>query len=188
MALMTGCTGPPNPTADRDRPIGRDAFPDLSPEQLNSVAMMDRVAGLLVDAGFVIDRRDERQGVLTTRPLPSPTLFEPWKRGSWTSASAGASTAGRLQRVVRVQVPPLEGGQNGGGSHVTEPVFVVELSRYQRPGRRVINGGRGALFSSTGMERSGTRAAEYRDYWEPLGRDAPLEGWLKENYEAVSQE
>ena len=41
---------------------------------------------LLVEMGFTLDRKDYRLGVLTTQPLPSAQVVEPWK-GDTTTCS-----------------------------------------------------------------------------------------------------
>ncbi len=70
-------------------------------------ATFDAAVQLLRDYGFTIDRQDYRFGLVTTRPLVSPTIFEPWRT---TNTSAGQMAQGTLnsqRRIVRVAIKPI---------------------------------------------------------------------------------
>ncbi len=59
---------------------------------------------LLVDTGFVLDRKDYRLGILTTQPLPSAQWVEPWKPQQTTFKNALENTVNMQQRSVRISI------------------------------------------------------------------------------------
>ena len=55
---------------------------------------------VLWDYGYRIDRRDHRFGRISTHPLGSPTIAEPWLGQNVTVGRASQSTLQDLQRRV----------------------------------------------------------------------------------------
>jgi hypothetical protein len=64
---------------------------------------------LLAQTGFTLDRHDYRLGVLTTRPLPSAQIVEPWKPQHTDPASALENTVNCQRRYVRITIAPVPG-------------------------------------------------------------------------------
>lgn len=96
VTALLGCRGPaalaPNPFEIDAREYDR---------------VYDASVQVLRDYGFTVDRQDYRFGRVTTGPLGSPTLLEPWKRDNSTLGQAAASTVGDLQRKVTVFIDPV---------------------------------------------------------------------------------
>ena len=66
-----------------------------------SYARVFAAAGLtLRDEGFVLNRQDYRSGVITTRPMLSGTLLEPWEQTNSTMYQAWESTLDAERRTV----------------------------------------------------------------------------------------
>jgi len=71
----------------------------------------DRVYAATIDvlqnAGFTVDQRDYRFGLVGTAPRHSPTMLEPWHSDNTTSDQSSRSTLGHLRRTVQVHLEPL---------------------------------------------------------------------------------
>lgn len=60
----------------------------------------------LRDRGFVIDRQDYRFGRITTRPLQSPTIIEPWRGENTTLYQAQTATLNSQRRLITIRLDP----------------------------------------------------------------------------------
>lgn len=102
-------TAPAAPTAQRamkaeaDKPVVGPTFTGL----LQYDATFDAAVSLLRDYGFTIDRQDYRFGLVTTRPMVSPTIFEPWRTTNTSPAQMAQGTLNSQRRIVRVAIKPV---------------------------------------------------------------------------------
>ena len=123
---LIGCTRPP--VAANPYPI---QLRDYDRTYTAAIAV-------LRDNGFRIDRQDYRFGRLTTIPLGSPTIAEPWHRHNSTTAQAWHSTLSDLQRRVTVFLEPVhrderpeavphEPAEEGLGRSATQELGANEL-------------------------------------------------------------
>ena len=143
---------------------------------------------VLREQGFPIDRQDFRFGVITTKPISSPTILEPWNTSNRTMGLAMESTINEQQRRVRVTLEPQ--GEIGGSAYVESEAessrhhFIMrveaQIERRQQPvgyltrstaGHRVLR-----------MTKKNPHEYAHRgipgSYWQPIGRDPYLEQHL----------
>lgn len=133
MLLLGGCIGkrPKNPAATQpvtnvDPATGTVAY-WLSQPGYATVGWKDftqlwetaeNVARLNM---FQIDRRDYRGGLLTTRPMVSKQLFEPWRKDAGTASDVVEASLGTIRRTIYFQFEEV-----GGGEYRVWPKVVVE--------------------------------------------------------------
>lgn len=182
-----GCAGPklmPNP-----QPVAADAYGDT----------FELARQVLRDEGYRVNRADYRFGQITTHPKGSPTLLEPWHDDNRAADVAWDSTLGQLRRTARVTLEPdaaltpkadEQSSQAAGSAALNSPGVTasgtmylvrveVQLERYQAPQRRMNGSTAGTVFADLSET-----PAELQDrgitgaYWQPLGRDIPLEQHL----------
>ena len=159
---------------------------------------------VLRDYGFRVDRQDYRFGRVTSAPLASPTVFEPWINHNTTATQTAQSTLDFLRRTVtvsmepsaeessesRVQSPELDRAAASPNPELeaqnSEPLsppyhlrVEVLLENQQVPIRRLNGSVSGSRFSS--LTEVPTEWADRNiapAYWQPIGRDAHLEDRL----------
>ena len=185
VSCLTGCLfGRQNPAATQPATAGldpRSAQPDywLSRPAVASVRArsFDRLWDACRDAaeadGFQIDRRDYRQGLLTTLPLVSKAIYEVWRRDVVTPHDLVQSTLGTIRRTIRFTIR-----RTSDGGFIAEPKVVVE--NYSTIERRITSVSQYAyVFSITLADVS--REAEQTglpipaEYWYCIARDPALE-------------
>jgi hypothetical protein len=128
-------------------------------------------------ASFTIDRRDPRDGVMTTRPEVSRQVFEPWRGdiGLFDLDDTAESTLATVRRTVRFDFRKLE-----DGSYEVTPKVVVE--RYSFAERRITSPVR--FNEAFGRPRALSFGDQDSDrnlpdtYWFAVRRDADLERQL----------
>jgi hypothetical protein len=120
-------------------------------------------AKVLQDHGYLLDRIDHRFGVVTTQPIDSPTLLEPWRADNQSADLAWCSTLNAHRRVVRVSVE--------GRTLAVE----VQLEQYQQPGSRVISRFGNSTQQLREMPEEWSARRLEPTYWQPMGRDPLLE-------------
>lgn len=144
-------------------------------------ACFDEAVWVLRDNGFVIDRKDYRFGTITTRPLGSPNLFEPWHAQNTTADQAIESTLSSEQRTVSVtitEMPATDLTSQAGKTGYTIEVNVT-LQRQQAPTRRLAGSAQRNVFSNLAAPpRELADKGISGTYWEPVGRDPYLEARL----------
>lgn len=72
----------------------------LASAEYNAIFLATKDA--LRQHGFKLDRVDYRFGTITTKPLTSPTMLEPWHGGNTTAEQAAESTVNNQRRYVTV--------------------------------------------------------------------------------------
>jgi len=128
----------------------------------------------LRDHGFHVDRQDYRFGRITTRPLDSPTLFEPWRGHNSTSNQTFASTAGHLQRRVNILLD-IATEQADEAEAYTVQVEVL-LERRQLPLRRLTGtASRQRIDSLRAVPTQWQERGITAEYDLAIGRDAEYE-------------
>ncbi len=126
----------------------------------------DRVAR---DRLFDIDRQDYRNGVMTTQPLVSQQLFEPWRRDTPVGGQI-QSTLGTVRRTIRYE---FTRDDNGQAATVTPKVLI---ERQSLPDRRIT----GSVHYRAAIAGTPAQVDDDGDnlptvYWYPIARDADLE-------------
>jgi hypothetical protein len=128
--------------------------------------------------GFRIEREERvRQvgdvlveGRIETFPVDSPTLLEPWRRGSPAGYERLESTLQSIRRRASLRVIPT------GGGFLIEAVVVKELEDVNRPEQATVGE---ATFRHDGSlvrpEETAESGGPVTLGWIPLGRDLVLE-------------
>jgi len=124
---------------------------------------------------FIIDRADDRQGVMVTRPMVSKQIFEPWRSDAGTFDEALQSTLQTVRRIVRIEVQ-----RSDGGLYTATPKVLVE--RLSLIGQRVTSVAESHnVFSPIGPESTYQTTAGTTvpvRYWYAIGRDQAMERQL----------
>lgn len=155
--------------------------------------MFQASVDVLREYGFRVNRQDRRFGRVTTHPLNSPTIFEPWRAYNTTAEQMWQSTFTNMQRTVTVFIEPKSPDSKPDGAGETQrPTrnskpeieayslrVEVLLENHQLPTRRMIPAQGGRMFSSLSEvpQRWQGRGIE-SSYWLPIGRDPYLEDRL----------
>jgi hypothetical protein len=128
------------------------------------------------DYGFKIDRVDYRTGILTTEPLVSAQIWEPWRPDIQSFGAVQGSTAATIRRTIR-----WEFRRNDDGTFEVSPKVLVERQTVQE--RRITNVAlyRGAYTKEDPRDiPRGTKESDEGftippKYWYSIGRDPKLE-------------
>jgi len=133
------------------------------------------------DDGFAIDRRDYREGVLTSLPLVSKAAYEIWRNDVQTAHDLDQSTVGTVRRTIRFDIRRL-----ADGSFQASPRVLVE--RYCMIERRVTSVSQYQdIFSirllDVNRENEEAGMAIPAEYWYPIARDYTLEHQLAKSVE-----
>ena len=187
VALVAGCASSSQSLVDeRPSTVPSDVYPASRPTTIPANmpsasstdfnALWKACEKSLVARNFRIDRRDYRSGVLTTYPLISKQIFEPWRTDTLGAKAVAESTLATIRRTVRIEFALDE----AEGTYTATPF--VDIERYTNAGRRI---------TSTAMYRSAYRRTEARGsreadqgltmpsrYWYSLGNDPTLEAAL----------
>ncbi|MGA2233336.1 MAG: hypothetical protein ABSH22_20730 [Tepidisphaeraceae bacterium] len=124
---------------------------------------------------FTLDRQDYREGELTTQPLISKQIFEPWRPDTGDFYSAMQNTLQTIRRTIAFEFEKIPGGYT-----VTPKVLVERL--YMRPNR--ITNPTQAPGSFTAGEPTGVlggNAENATPYWYAIGRDLAMESQLAQS-------
>jgi hypothetical protein len=114
------------------------------------------------DDGFIIDRTDYREGILTTAPLISKQFYEFWRNDVVDAKGLTQSSFGTIRRTARFDVRRLE-----DGSYQATPKVVVER------------------FSS--VEKRITSVAQYREIFSLNQADLQLSSEEQDNAQIPPQ-
>jgi hypothetical protein len=127
----------------------------------------------LIADGFLIDRTDYRDGVMTTVPLVSKQFYEVWRSDVVTLHDLAQSSLGTMRRTVRIDIRRLPDGQ-----FRASPKVVVD--RFSLLAKRITSV---AQYRSVfALTTSDLRLSTEEDgpnvvaqYWYPTARDFSLE-------------
>lgn len=105
-------------------------------------AVFDAARDVLRDEGFILERVDAAEGVITTRVKTTAGVFTPWDREQSTAGQEVEDLMQRQQRVVRVTFvgaaeQPGEGGDGVGPKRFDRMRVEVVVQRVQIPGRKL---------------------------------------------------
>lgn len=145
------------------------------------------------DAGFTPDRRDFRNGVMTTKPLVSQQIFEPWRHDTATAYALAQSSLQTVRRTVRFDVDRKE-----DGTYELTPKVLVE--RYSFAEHRITSAEQyREIFALTREEAYRRRDLQENptqevspipppDYWYAIGRDPDMErrlaDWVRDRLQS----
>jgi hypothetical protein len=146
-----------------------------------SAASFDELWNACRDAvqadGFLVDRTDYREGILTTMPLVSKQFYEFWRNDVGDLHGLTQSSLGTMRRTVRFDIRRLD-----DGSYQATPRAVVE--RFTSVEKRITSVAQyREVFALTQQDLQ--LSAEEQDqpqiapqYWYAVGRDNALERQL----------
>ncbi|MCC7145136.1 MAG: hypothetical protein IT443_01685 [Phycisphaeraceae bacterium] len=108
LAALGGCA---SKAVHPDNPLTIDA---------REYSRVYEASGLVLrDMGFSLDRQDFRFGRLSTFPLGSPTIGEPWRRQNSTLSQSVQSTLNTERRRVEIMIDPPAPGSDPESSPAT---------------------------------------------------------------------
>jgi len=188
MFLLTGCMlRPVNPNA----PIATDIDPKsalndywykkpavVSVEAAHIEPLWNAAVEATKERSFIIDRRDFREGWLSTQPLVSKQPFEFWRGDVVSPVAELQCTLSTMRRTVRFHFT-----RTTDGKYICEPKVVVE--RYAMPERRItaVDQYLEAFTTLHAAEDATTEEGQAIrvEYWYADGRDYDLERVLAES-------
>ena len=188
MFLLTGCMlRPVNPNA----PIATDIDPKsalndywfkkpavVSVEATRIEPLWNAAVDAAKERSFIIDRRDYREGWLSTQPLVSKQPFEFWRGDVVSPVAELQCTLSTMRRTVRFHFT-----RTADGKYICEPKVVVE--RYAMPERRItaVDQYLEAFTTEHAAEDTTTEEGQALrvEYWYADGRDYDLERVLAES-------
>ena len=123
--------------------------------------------------GFLIDRRDYREGVMTTLPLLSKQVYEFWRGDVVTPHDLAQSSLGMMRRTVRFDITRLP-----DGSFEASPKVLVERDSLIE--RRITSVDQyqnvfAVQVQDVARETQISGQDVPAEYWYPVGRDRDLE-------------
>jgi hypothetical protein len=128
--------------------------------------------------GFIIDRTDYRQGILTTRPLVSKQIFEVWRRDVATIGDQVESTLATKRRIIRFEISR----ESDDETFRCVPKVLVE--HYAAADRRVTSIERYreafSIETAQGSKERDMGIDIPPEYWYTTGRDEAMEKQLAE--------
>lgn len=188
MFMLAGCMlRPVNPNA----PIATDIDPKsalndywfkkpavVSVEATHIEALWNAAADAAKERSFIIDRRDYREGWLSTQPLVSKQPFEFWRGDVVSPVAELQCTLSTMRRTIRFHFTGT-----ADGKYICEPKVVVE--RYAMPERRItaVDQYLEAFTTLHAAEDTATEEGQTLrvEYWYADGRDYDLERVLAES-------
>jgi hypothetical protein len=127
--------------------------------------------------GFKPDRLDYREGLLTTQPLVSKQIFEPWRRDVVTIGDQIESTLATTRRIIHFEI-------SKDADHQFRCVPKVLVEHYAAAERRItaIQRYREAysIENAQGSKERDRGIDIPPEYWYTIGRDAAMEKQLAE--------
>jgi hypothetical protein len=127
---------------------------------------------------FTLDREQYREGLLTSEPLISKQIFEPWRQDVLSVHDQIESSLATIRRTVHFEVLRLP-----DGTYQATPKVLIE--RYASAERRLTTitqyhqAFSGPRTFNDAPDQSGEPVAA--DYWYPLRRDTDLEKLMAES-------
>ena len=147
---------------------------------------------VLKRSGFALDRQDRRDGVITTRAMPSAQIFEFWRRDAATLFHREENTVQTILRAVKVSIHPVAGTDEFGfkievlmARSDRKPPHLTSSSQFQK--KTTTEFPETISFSDLRYDEASPTdqtPVDRRDPWRdvsiraqlvPLGRDSDLE-------------
>jgi hypothetical protein len=132
--------------------------------------LWDACANTVHNYLFPLDQEDYREGVMTSWPVISKQVFEPWRRDAGTHHEVWQSTLDTIRRTIRFDFVRDE-----DGTFVARPKVLVErLSQLQR---RITSASEYTLvFTAPGANMTTDQGVIVpARYWYAIGRDEAME-------------
>lgn len=145
----------------------------------NFDALWDACRDAMQSDGFLVDRRDYREGLMTSFPLTSKQAYEFWRGDVVTAHDLAQSTLGLLRRTVRITFKRLP----DGSFEATPKVLVERDSLIERRITSVDQYQNAFSIQAQDVaretEKSGTDIPA--EYWYTIDRDTALEKQLAQS-------
>jgi len=127
---------------------------------------------------FDLDREDYREGLLTTVPMISKQLQEPWRRDAGTDYEAMKDSLQTIRRTLRFEIQRDE-----SGTYRAVPKVLMEVQSVLEHRLTSVTQYRAAF---TGPRISSLYTTDVVNvvpgrYWTPIGRDFPMERQVAAN-------
>ncbi len=178
----TGCestNAPPTtrPATDVDYHEGQSNFWYAKPGRANATcgnydALWQNSMRVAHADGFFIDREEYRDGLLTTKPLISAQIFEPWRNDVGDLRGAVQSTIATVRRTIHFDIRKLPDGR-----YSVVPKVLIE--RHSLAERRItsVTEYLDVFAVDRPLDQPYTEegVALVPDYWYAVGRDYALE-------------
>ena len=122
--------------------------------------------------GYQLDREDYRTGLLTTVPMISKNIQEPWRKDAGTIYEQWQDTLQTIRRTLRFEIKRDE-----SGAYAAVPKVLIERQTVLERRLTSVTQYRGA-FSGPRISSLYTTDVVNRvpnKYWTPIGRDEPME-------------
>jgi hypothetical protein len=180
--LMVGCSSSNTPPATQpatsiDYHEGQSSYWYAKPavakvECSNYDALWDNAQKVMHASGFDIDRTEYRNGLLTTKPMVSAQVFEPWRRDVGDFHGVVQSSISTVRRTIRFDVRRLS-----DGSFAATPKVLIE--RHALAERRItsVTEYLDVFATNRPLDQEYTEEGVLLvpDYWYAIGRDSAME-------------
>ncbi len=166
-AFSAGCFEPPQNLG----PVQADVIVE---DDTDFEALWEMTLRVLNRAKFTPDRRDRREGVITTKPITCQQWFEFWRHDAMGPYQWLESSMHTIQRLAVVRIVPKP---DPGRYRVS---VRVDVFRYSAPERQVTTpSGALLMYSEKFPTESGEMIVPQEVlHWVRLGRDPHMEGAL----------
>ena len=124
---------------------------------------------------FRLDREDYRLGLLTTRPMISKQILEPWRHDGGTLHGVLESSLATIRRSIRFEIE-----RRDDGTFSMVPKVLVERETILERRITSSNQYRNAFSGPAAGSRTATDLEDEVPviYWTPIGRDPEMEKHL----------
>ena len=127
---------------------------------------------------FQLDRQDYRLGLLTTKPMVSKEILEPWRKDAGSLYGVMQNSLSTMRRTIRFEIKRTD-----RGTFVMIPKVLIERETILE--RRITSAAQyRTAFSGPAV---GTRTASEAEenvpivYWTPIARDSEMERHIAED-------
>jgi hypothetical protein len=120
---------------------------------------------------FIVDREEYREGLLTSEPLISKQIFEPWRSDAVTLHDQVESSLATLRRTVHFEVT-----RQPDGTYQVTPKVLIERFASEEHRLTAITQYHQAFSGPRVTDVTADQGSHLAtDYWYPLRRDTDLE-------------
>lgn len=154
--------------------------PAVSTESFDRVFLAS--VDVLRDWRFVVNRKDRRQGIVSTSPRVASSVVEPWQPDATRSDRTWESTLNYQRRRIRIEIAPTDPATVVESSG--QPVSAYQLNvicefdrRYYPPQQLTTAAVTKIRFTNSRSVRKPIRTETGLEeaYWAPAGRDHAFE-------------